>query len=129
MGNITQYLVFKSLLKQRKKQVGRKFKKKTAQVNTDTLAKLDFLLLSSALQGGGYQRLRAHLYGSLLYYLQIAQKPEEPDTLQTGKTQTLIQRGSTHWQQWKWEKYGVHFDEFQVSSLMFCNVFVWGKRR
>uniref|UniRef100_A0A3Q4MX01 Nucleoporin 205 n=1 Tax=Neolamprologus brichardi TaxID=32507 RepID=A0A3Q4MX01_NEOBR len=33
--------------------------------------------------GGGYQRLRAHLYGSLLYYLQIAQKPEEPDTLQT----------------------------------------------
>ncbi|XP_035765810.1 nuclear pore complex protein Nup205 [Neolamprologus brichardi] len=32
---------------------------------------------------GGYQRLRAHLYGSLLYYLQIAQKPEEPDTLQT----------------------------------------------
>ena len=40
-----------------------------------------------ALSGGGYQRLRAHLYGSLLYYLQIAQKPEEPDTLQTGTTQ------------------------------------------
>ncbi|KAM8860542.1 nuclear pore complex protein Nup205 isoform 2-T2 [Synchiropus picturatus] len=39
---------------------------------------LDFLLCT----GGGYQRLRAHLYGSLLYYLQIAQKPEEPDTLQ-----------------------------------------------
>uniref|UniRef100_A0A3Q3F0R5 Nucleoporin 205 n=1 Tax=Labrus bergylta TaxID=56723 RepID=A0A3Q3F0R5_9LABR len=34
-------------------------------------------------QGGGYQRLRAHLYGSLLYYLQMAQKPDEPDTLQT----------------------------------------------
>lgn len=34
--------------------------------------------------GGGFQRLRAHLYGSLLYYLQIAQKPEEPDTLQSG---------------------------------------------
>ncbi|XP_063336207.1 nuclear pore complex protein Nup205 isoform X3 [Pelmatolapia mariae] len=42
---------------------------------------LDFILST----GGGYQRLRAHLYGSLLYYLQIAQKPEEPDTLQTGK--------------------------------------------
>uniref|UniRef100_A0A8C9YH85 Nucleoporin 205 n=1 Tax=Sander lucioperca TaxID=283035 RepID=A0A8C9YH85_SANLU len=40
---------------------------------------LDFILCT----GGGYQRLRAHLYGSLLYYLQIAQKPEEPDTLQT----------------------------------------------
>uniref|UniRef100_H3C417 Nucleoporin 205 n=1 Tax=Tetraodon nigroviridis TaxID=99883 RepID=H3C417_TETNG len=42
---------------------------------------LDFILCT----GGGDQRLRAHLYGSLLYYLQIAQKPEEPDTLQTGK--------------------------------------------
>ncbi|XP_063052981.1 nuclear pore complex protein Nup205 [Engraulis encrasicolus] len=41
---------------------------------------LDFILCT----GGGFQRLRAHLYGSLLYYLQIAQKPEEPDTLQTG---------------------------------------------
>ncbi|XP_061773938.1 nuclear pore complex protein Nup205 isoform X1 [Nerophis ophidion] len=40
---------------------------------------LDFILST----GGGYQRLRAHLYGSLLYYLQIAQKPEEPNTLQT----------------------------------------------
>uniref|UniRef100_A0A1A8QSJ5 Nucleoporin 205 n=1 Tax=Nothobranchius rachovii TaxID=451742 RepID=A0A1A8QSJ5_9TELE len=39
---------------------------------------LDFILCT----GGGYQRLRAHLYGSLLYYLQMAQKPEEPDTLQ-----------------------------------------------
>ncbi|KAM8751340.1 nuclear pore complex protein Nup205 [Acanthopagrus schlegelii] len=39
---------------------------------------LDFILCT----GGGYQRLRAHLYGSLLYYLQIAQKPDEPDTLQ-----------------------------------------------
>uniref|UniRef100_A0A3P8UYZ2 Nucleoporin 205 n=1 Tax=Cynoglossus semilaevis TaxID=244447 RepID=A0A3P8UYZ2_CYNSE len=37
---------------------------------------LDFILCT----GGGYQRLRAHLYGSLLYYLQIAQKPDEPDT-------------------------------------------------
>uniref|UniRef100_A0A671U6I7 Nucleoporin 205 n=1 Tax=Sparus aurata TaxID=8175 RepID=A0A671U6I7_SPAAU len=42
---------------------------------------LDFILCT----GGGYQRLRAHLYGSLLYYLQIAQKPDEPDTLQQGK--------------------------------------------
>uniref|UniRef100_A0A4W4E6A7 Nucleoporin 205 n=1 Tax=Electrophorus electricus TaxID=8005 RepID=A0A4W4E6A7_ELEEL len=41
---------------------------------------LNFILCT----GGGFQRLRAHLYGSLLYYLQIAQKPEEPDTLQTG---------------------------------------------
>ncbi|XP_056137198.1 nuclear pore complex protein Nup205 [Lampris incognitus] len=41
---------------------------------------LDFILCT----GGGFQRLRAHLYGSLLYYLKIAQKPEEPDTLQTG---------------------------------------------
>ncbi|KAJ3596682.1 hypothetical protein NHX12_003086 [Muraenolepis orangiensis] len=40
---------------------------------------LDFILCT----GGGFQRLRAHLYGALLYYLQIAQKPEEPDTLQT----------------------------------------------
>uniref|UniRef100_A0A1A8FQG8 Nucleoporin 205 n=1 Tax=Nothobranchius korthausae TaxID=1143690 RepID=A0A1A8FQG8_9TELE len=39
---------------------------------------LDFILCT----GGGYQRLRTHLYGSLLYYLQMAQKPEEPDTLQ-----------------------------------------------
>ncbi|CAB1322935.1 unnamed protein product [Coregonus sp. 'balchen'] len=39
---------------------------------------LDFILCT----GGGFLRLRAHLYGSLLYYLQIAQKPEEPDTLQ-----------------------------------------------
>uniref|UniRef100_A0A8C2IIU5 Nucleoporin 205 n=1 Tax=Cyprinus carpio TaxID=7962 RepID=A0A8C2IIU5_CYPCA len=31
-------------------------------------------------------RLRAHLYGALLYYLQIAQKPEEPETLQTGNS-------------------------------------------
>uniref|UniRef100_A0A8C2A0Z7 Nucleoporin 205 n=1 Tax=Cyprinus carpio TaxID=7962 RepID=A0A8C2A0Z7_CYPCA len=36
--------------------------------------------------GGGFQRLRAHLYGALLYYLQIAQKPEEPETLQTGNS-------------------------------------------
>ncbi|XP_029697676.1 nuclear pore complex protein Nup205 [Takifugu rubripes] len=42
---------------------------------------LDFILCT----GGGDQRLRSHLYGSLLYYLQIAQKPEEPETLQTGK--------------------------------------------
>lgn len=44
----------------------------------------DGLVFICALLGGGFQRLRAHLYGSLLYYLQIAQKPEEPDTLQTG---------------------------------------------
>lgn len=43
--------------------------------------------MSVTLSGGGFQRLRAHLYGSLLYYLQIAQKPEEPDTLQTGTAQ------------------------------------------
>uniref|UniRef100_A0A672HKJ5 Nucleoporin 205 n=1 Tax=Salarias fasciatus TaxID=181472 RepID=A0A672HKJ5_SALFA len=46
---------------------------------------LDFILCT----GGGYQRLRAHLYGSLLYYLQIAQKPEEPDTLQTAMWERL----------------------------------------
>ncbi|XP_028813350.1 nuclear pore complex protein Nup205-like [Denticeps clupeoides] len=40
---------------------------------------LDFILCT----GGGFQRLRAHLYGALLYYLQIAHKPDEPDTLQT----------------------------------------------
>lgn len=28
------------------------------------------------------QRVRAHLYGALLYYLQIAQRPDEPDTLE-----------------------------------------------
>ncbi|XP_039625995.1 nuclear pore complex protein Nup205 isoform X3 [Polypterus senegalus] len=43
---------------------------------------LDFILRT----GGGFQRLRAHLYGSLLYYLQIAQKPVEPETLQTEKS-------------------------------------------
>lgn len=42
------------------------------------------------ISGGGFQRLRAHLYGSLLYYLQIAQKPEEPDTLQTGRLDCQI---------------------------------------
>ncbi|XP_067090064.1 nuclear pore complex protein Nup205 isoform X1 [Osmerus mordax] len=47
---------------------------------------LSFILCT----GGGFQRLRAHLYGSLLYYLQIAQKPEEPDTLQTA--------GSSMWE-------------------------------
>ncbi|XP_016130113.1 nuclear pore complex protein Nup205 isoform X2 [Sinocyclocheilus grahami] len=41
---------------------------------------LDFTLCT----GGGFQRLRAHIYGALLYYLQIAQKPEKPETLQTG---------------------------------------------
>ncbi|XP_075458683.1 nuclear pore complex protein Nup205 [Ascaphus truei] len=38
---------------------------------------LEFILKT----GGGFQRVRAHLYGSLLYYLQIAQRPDEPDTL------------------------------------------------
>ncbi|GAB5568809.1 nuclear pore complex protein Nup205 [Prionailurus iriomotensis] len=35
--------------------------------------------------GGGFQRVRTHLYGSLLYYLQIAQRPDEPDTLEAAK--------------------------------------------
>uniref|UniRef100_A0A8C4M664 Nucleoporin 205 n=1 Tax=Equus asinus asinus TaxID=83772 RepID=A0A8C4M664_EQUAS len=39
---------------------------------------LDFILKT----GGGFQRVRTHLYGSLLYYLQIAQRPDEPDTLE-----------------------------------------------
>ncbi|KAM9311505.1 nuclear pore complex protein Nup205 [Gastrophryne carolinensis] len=39
---------------------------------------LEFILKT----GGGFQRVRAHLYGSLLCYLQIAQKPDEPDTLE-----------------------------------------------
>nr|XP_033813775.1 nuclear pore complex protein Nup205 isoform X3 [Geotrypetes seraphini] len=43
---------------------------------------LDFILKT----GGGFQRVRAHLYGSLLYYLQIAQRPDEPDTLEAVKT-------------------------------------------
>lgn len=29
--------------------------------------------------------MRTHLYGSLLYYLQIAQRPDEPDTLEAAK--------------------------------------------
>lgn len=37
--------------------------------------------------GGGFQRVRTHLYGSLLYYLQIAQRPDEPDTLEAGMVQ------------------------------------------
>ncbi|KAG8438696.1 hypothetical protein GDO86_005039 [Hymenochirus boettgeri] len=40
---------------------------------------LEFILKT----GGGFQRVRAHLYGSLLYYLQIAQRPDEPDTLES----------------------------------------------
>ncbi|KAM4746874.1 nuclear pore complex protein Nup205 [Rhinophrynus dorsalis] len=39
---------------------------------------LEFILKT----GGGFQRVRAHLYGALLYYLQIAQRPDEPDTLE-----------------------------------------------
>ncbi|XP_053318181.1 nuclear pore complex protein Nup205 [Spea bombifrons] len=42
---------------------------------------LEFVLKT----GGGYQRVRAHLYGSLLYYLQIAQRPDEPDTLESAQ--------------------------------------------
>ncbi|KAF4020328.1 hypothetical protein G4228_012030, partial [Cervus hanglu yarkandensis] len=42
---------------------------------------LDFILKT----GGGFQRVRTHLYGSLLYYLQIAQRPDEPDTLEVAK--------------------------------------------
>ncbi|XP_051886493.1 nuclear pore complex protein Nup205 [Pristis pectinata] len=48
---------------------------------------LDFVLQT----GGGFQRVRAHLYGALLYYLQMSQKPDEPDTLETGK-QTMWER-------------------------------------
>lgn len=49
------------------------------------MAYSSYMVLIYAVLGGGFQRLRAHLYGSLLYYLQIAQKPEEPDTLQSGR--------------------------------------------
>ncbi|XP_064011085.1 nuclear pore complex protein Nup205 [Pogoniulus pusillus] len=42
---------------------------------------LDFILKT----GGGFQRVRTHLYGSLLYYLQIAQRPDEPETLESAK--------------------------------------------
>ncbi|XP_069084056.1 nuclear pore complex protein Nup205 [Pleurodeles waltl] len=42
---------------------------------------LEFILKT----GGGFQRVRAHLYGSLLYYLQIAQRPDEPDTLEAAQ--------------------------------------------
>uniref|UniRef100_A0A2K5QGI6 Nucleoporin 205 n=1 Tax=Cebus imitator TaxID=2715852 RepID=A0A2K5QGI6_CEBIM len=42
---------------------------------------LDFILKT----GGGFQRVRTHLYGSLHYYLQIAQRPDEPDTLEAAK--------------------------------------------
>ncbi|XP_027698133.1 nuclear pore complex protein Nup205 isoform X1 [Vombatus ursinus] len=42
---------------------------------------LDFILKT----GGGFQRVRTHLYGSLLYYLQMAQRPDEPDTLEAAK--------------------------------------------
>ncbi|XP_078424660.1 nuclear pore complex protein Nup205 [Cetorhinus maximus] len=48
---------------------------------------LDFILRT----GGGFQRVRAHLYGALLYYLQMSQKPDEPDTLETGH-KTMWQR-------------------------------------
>ncbi|XP_078527802.1 nuclear pore complex protein Nup205 isoform X2 [Lissotriton helveticus] len=42
---------------------------------------LEFILKT----GGGFQRVRAHLYGSLLYYLQIAQRPDEPDTFEAAQ--------------------------------------------
>ncbi|XP_078453204.1 nuclear pore complex protein Nup205 isoform X1 [Lampetra fluviatilis] len=42
---------------------------------------LNFIMKTS----GGMQRVRSSLYGALLYYLQVAQSPMEPDTLQTGK--------------------------------------------
>uniref|UniRef100_A0A8C5QUY0 Nucleoporin 205 n=1 Tax=Leptobrachium leishanense TaxID=445787 RepID=A0A8C5QUY0_9ANUR len=42
---------------------------------------LEFILKT----GGGYQRVRVHLYGSLLHYLQIAQRPDEPDTLESAQ--------------------------------------------
>ncbi|KAJ7329960.1 hypothetical protein JRQ81_016134 [Phrynocephalus forsythii] len=42
---------------------------------------LDFILKT----GGGFQRVRTHLYGALLYYLQIAQRPDEPETLEAAK--------------------------------------------
>lgn len=44
------------------------------------------------LTGGGFQRVRTHLYGSLLYYLQIAQRPDEPDTLEAGMVQHIWKR-------------------------------------
>ncbi|XP_034032952.1 nuclear pore complex protein Nup205 isoform X2 [Thalassophryne amazonica] len=65
---------------------------------------LDFILCT----GGGYQRLRAHLYGSLLYYLQIAQKPEEPDTLQSA--------GKTMWERLTAPEDG--FSKLQMESLV-----------
>uniref|UniRef100_A0A8C5KMV8 Nucleoporin 205 n=1 Tax=Jaculus jaculus TaxID=51337 RepID=A0A8C5KMV8_JACJA len=46
---------------------------------------LDFTLKT----GGGFQRVRTHLYGSLLYYLQIAQRPDEPDTLEAGRVKAM----------------------------------------
>uniref|UniRef100_A0A2K5D2G5 Nucleoporin 205 n=1 Tax=Aotus nancymaae TaxID=37293 RepID=A0A2K5D2G5_AOTNA len=47
---------------------------------------LDFILKT----GGGFQRVRTHLYGSLLYYLQIAQRPDEPDTLEAGRMRSML---------------------------------------
>lgn len=44
------------------------------------------------LTGGGFQRVRTHLYGSLLYYLQIAQRPDEPDTLEAGMVQLYLEK-------------------------------------
>lgn len=44
------------------------------------------------LTGGGFQRVRTHLYGSLLYYLQIAQRPDEPDTLEAGMVQVCLKK-------------------------------------
>lgn len=43
------------------------------------------IFVSAICTGGGLQKVRTHLYGSLLYYLQIAQRPDEPDTLEAGK--------------------------------------------
>ncbi|MGH0123310.1 UNVERIFIED_CONTAM: hypothetical protein FKN15_067759 [Acipenser sinensis] len=50
---------------------------------------------SSFVLGGGFQRLRAHLCGALLYYLQVAQKPDEPETLETDRIVSIDKQ--CHW--------------------------------
>uniref|UniRef100_UPI00358F7403 nuclear pore complex protein Nup205 isoform X2 n=1 Tax=Myxine glutinosa TaxID=7769 RepID=UPI00358F7403 len=42
---------------------------------------LDFIMKT----GGSYQRVRTSLYGAMLYYLQITQTPDVPDTLEAGR--------------------------------------------
>ena len=57
--------------------------KKTSQMIS--ILKIEKRNITICLSGSGLQRVRANLYGALLYYLQIAQKPTRNHTVDTGE--------------------------------------------